>query len=163
MGWVRAGRDIVAALAASRAANDMGSPILEQLAARALLRLPDNALDERRLAIREQRDHLLHLVGERLPDWRFEPPPGGLCAWAELPRPLSTALAVAAHDLGVRIAPGGKYGIDGAFERFVRLPYALPKPVLSDVIDRLVDAWTQVSVGGARRSVPASLQLTEAI
>ena len=163
MGWVRASHDIIAALAASRAANDMGSPILEQLAATALLRRPDGILDERRQLIGEQRDHLLKLVGERLTDWRFERPPGGLCAWAELPRPLSSALAVAAHDLGVRIAPGSKYGIDGAFERFVRLPYALPKPALSDVVDRLARAWREVAAGGRRPSAPAEPRLTEAI
>ena len=163
MGWLRADRDIVAALGASRAANDMGSPILEQLAATALLRRPDEILDERRHAIRQQRDHLLELVGERLPDWRFERPQGGLSAWAELPRPLSSALAVAAHDLGVRVAPGSRFGIGGAFERFVRLPYALPIPLLSDVVDRLAQAWDEVTATGRSRPAPATAPLTEAI
>jgi DNA-binding transcriptional MocR family regulator len=163
MGWIRASREIVAALAASRAANDMGSPILEQLAATALLRRPDNVLDERRHAAREQRDHLLQLVTERLPDWRFEWPPGGLSAWAELPRPLGSALAVAAHEHGVRIGPGSRFGIGSAFERFIRLPYALPKPVLSDVVDRLVQAWDQVATAGGGRATLATAQLTEAI
>ena len=163
MGWIRASQEIVAALGASRAANDMGSPILEQLAATALLRRPDSILDERRQAIREQRDHLLKLVGERLPDWRLQRPAGGLSAWAELPRPLSSALAVAAHDFGVRIAPGSRFGIGGAFERFVRLPYALPVAVLSDVVDRLASAWDQVAASGKARSAPVVRQLTEAI
>jgi DNA-binding transcriptional MocR family regulator len=163
MGWVRASHDIIGALAASRAANDMGSPILEQLAATALLRRPDDTLDERRQSIRAQRDHLLQLVSERLPGWRFTSPPGGLSAWAELPRPLSSALAVAAHDLGVRIAPGSRFGIDGAFERFVRLPYALPVDKLSEVVDRLAQAWAEVTATGQPGSQPATAQLTEAI
>lgn len=163
IGWIRASREIIAALSARRAANDMGSPILEQLAATALLRRPDDILDERRQAIREQRDHLLGLVSERLPDWRFERPPGGLSAWAELPRPLCSALAVAAHDLGVRIAPGSRFGVGGAFERFVRLPYALPTTVLSDVVDRLAQAWADVAATGKRRTAAATVQLTEAI
>lgn len=163
MGWIRASREIAAALSAARAANDMGSPILEQLAATALLRRPDNILDERRQSVRDQRDHLLKLVSERLPDWRFERPPGGLSAWAELPRPLSSALAVAAHDLGVRVAPGSRFGVGGAFERFVRLPYALPKAALSDVIDRLARAWTAVASGGKAQTSPAAAQLTDAI
>lgn len=163
MGWIRASREIVAALSAARAANDMGSPILEQLAATALLRRPDNVLDERRQTVLEQRDHLLRLVDERLPDWRFVRPLGGLSAWAELPRPLSSALAVAAHDLGVRIAPGSRFGVGGAFERFVRLPYALPKAVLSDVVDRLAVAWSQVATTGTVRVAPATAELTDAI
>jgi len=163
MGWIRAGSDIIAALGAARAANDMGSPILEQLAATALLRRPETILDERRQVIREQRDHLLDLIGQRLPEWRFEKPPGGLSAWAELPRPLASALAVAAHELGVRMAPGNRFGIGGAFERFVRLPYALPIPALSDVVDRLALAWAQVSATGSRRTISAAAYLTEAL
>jgi DNA-binding transcriptional MocR family regulator len=152
IGWVRAPREIVAALAAARAANDMGSPILEQLAAASLLENFEEAIVDRRRAIREQRDHLLVLVRNRLPDWKFETPPGGLSAWAELPSPVSTALAATAHELGVRLAPGNRFGVGGAFKRFVRLPYALPKEELTEVVERLVTAWEQVSAGrGARR------------
>ena len=164
IGWVRANREIIATLATSRAANDMGSPILEQLAAAVLLENPDLSLAERRAAIREQRDHLLGLVRERLPDWKFDTPAGGLSAWAELPKPVSTALAVAAREMGVRVAPGGRFGVDGAFERFVRLPYALPVPVLTDVVDRLVLAWERVASGSrAKASPPDVRELTAAI
>ena len=163
MGWIRANRDIVTALGASRAANDMGSPILEQLAATALLRHPVDMLDERRRTIRGQRDHLMKLVAEHLPDWRFERPPGGLSAWAELPHPLSSALAIAAHERGVRIAPGARFGIGGAFERFVRLPYALPELILSEVVERLTDAWSEVSQAGRARIETNRRTLTEAI
>ena len=164
IGWVRADREIIAALAASRAANDMGSPLLEQLAAAILLENFEEALIERRDTIRGQRDHLLRLVRERLPDWKFETPPGGLSAWAELPQPVSTALAAAAHELGVRIAPGGRFGVDGAFDRFVRLPFALPEPALSDVVDRLAKAWEQISRQPAKQRIGKQLmELTAAI
>jgi hypothetical protein len=155
IGWVRANREIIAALAAARASNDMGSPILEQLAAAILLEGPEEALAERRAAIRGQRDHLLNLVRDRLPDWTFETPPGGLSAWAELPRPVSMALAAAAHEMGVRLAPGSRFGVGGAFERFVRLPYALPTAELTDVADRLVLAWELVTSGRGRRRADA--------
>ena len=144
IGWVRADRQTIAALAAARAANDMGSPILEQLAAAALLENPEEALGQRRATIRGQRDHLLTLVRQRLPEWKVETPPGGLSAWAELPQPVGTALAAIAFDLGVRLAPGSRFGVDGAFDRFVRLPFALPAPVLSEVVDTLATAWEQV-------------------
>lgn len=164
IGWVRASRDTIAAFAVARAANDMGSPILEQLGAAILLEDPEEALIERRAMIRRQRDQLLGLVRNRLPDWKFETPPGGLSAWAELPLPISTALAAAAHDLGVRIAPGGRFGVGGAFDRFVRLPYALPEPVLSDVVDRLAAAWDQVSrQPKGRRRGKQPMELTSAI
>jgi DNA-binding transcriptional MocR family regulator len=164
IGWVRASRETVASLAAARAANDMGSPILEQLAAAILLEKPEEALKERRAVIRRQRDHLLGLVRERLPDWKFETPPGGLSIWAELPRPVSTALAAAAYELGLRIAPGGRFGIGGAFERFVRLPYALPEADLTIVVDRLAAAWDEVAAGPKRRRLGRPpVELTAAI
>jgi DNA-binding transcriptional MocR family regulator len=164
IGWIRANREIIASLATSRAANDMGSPILEQLAAKQLLELPDAVLDQRRADIRARRDHLLELVRDRLPDWKFEIPPGGLSAWAELPHPIGTALAVAARDLGVRVAPGSRFGIDGAFERFVRLPYALSMEELSEVVDRLVLASQRLGPGGqARRADTSPDSLTLAI
>jgi DNA-binding transcriptional MocR family regulator len=164
IGWVRANREVIATLAASRAANDMGSPILEQLAAAALLDNPDESLADRRTAVREQRDHLVKLVRERLPDWKFEIPPGGLSVWAELPHPVSTALAVAARELNVRLAPGSRFGVDGAFERYVRLPYALPKEELTDVVERLVLAWDRTrSNRSAATFTPGQYALTAAI
>jgi len=163
MGWIRADRESISALSAARSAVDMGSPIIEQLAAAILLRNPELPLRERRETVRNQRDHLLGLVGKRLPDWRFQRPDGGLSAWAELPLPVSTALASAMHQRGVRIAPGNRFGVDGAFERFVRLPYALPTEQLTEVVEGLEQAWRQISASGARRMKPTTPQLTEAI
>lgn len=163
IGWIRAGRELVAALNAMRSAVDMGSPIVEQLAAAILLRDPEPSLKVRREAVRRQRDHLLDLVSERLPDWRFQRPEGGLSAWAELPQPVSTALAAATHKLGVRIAPGNRFGVEGAFERFVRLPYALPTDRLTEVVDRLEQAWMQIATSGTRGFSPAKAELTEGI
>lgn len=163
MGWIRADRELIAALNAVRSAVDMGSPVIEQLAATILLRDPDPALQERRAEIRNRRDHLLDLVAERLPDWRFQRPEGGLSAWAELPRPVSTALAAATHRLGVRIAPGNRFGVDGAFERFVRLPFALSTDRLTETVDRLEQAWNQVAASGTKPTSHMAAELTEAI
>jgi DNA-binding transcriptional MocR family regulator len=163
IGWIRADRELVDALGASRAALDMGSPIVEQLAATFLLQNPEPSLEERRRLVRDQRDHLLALVRDRLPDWRFQRPEGGLSAWAELPRPVATALAAAAHRLDVRLAAGGRFGVGGAFERFVRLPYSLPKDRLSEVVARLARAWAEIDMDGRYRAAPASYELTEAI
>lgn len=163
MGWVRADREMISALTASRAAVDMGSPIVEQIAATILLQDPEPMLAERRRVIREQRDHLAAMIADRLPQWRFQLPDGGLSAWAEMPSPVATALAAAAYRLGVRIAPGNRFGVDGGFERFIRLPYALPAATLSQVCECLAQAWSQVSARG-QWSVPSlAPELTEAI
>ncbi len=56
-------------------------------------------------------------------------------------RPASEALAEAAGRLGVRIAPGTRFGVGGAFQRFVRLPFTLPEADLEQAVDRLAEAW----------------------
>src|SRR3546814_14164619 len=42
-----------------------------------------------------------------------------------------------AQSLGLRIAPGPRFAIDGAFERFVRLPFTLSEPDLQRAVARL--------------------------
>src|SRR3546814_20525381 len=45
-----------------------------------------------------------------------------------------------AQSLGLRIAPGPRFAIDGAFERFVRLPFTLSEPDLQRAVERLAQA-----------------------
>jgi DNA-binding transcriptional MocR family regulator len=57
--------------------------------------------------------------------------------WAELDGPISSALARAAEEVGVRLAPGPRFGLDGTLERFLRLPYTLPSGELVDAVKRI--------------------------
>lgn len=157
LGWIRADAQIIQALALRRASIDLGSPLLEQLAACHLLADDEPALGERRDLLRHRRDHLLRLVRTRLPDWRVRSPPGGLSLWAELPAPVSSALAATSERFGVRLAAGPRFGVDGAFERFVRLPYTLSPGDLDQAIDRLAEAYERLRPGAspARASVGA--------
>ena len=76
-------------------------------------------------------------------------PAGGLSLWVELDAPRSTALAAIADRYGLRLAAGPRFGVDGAFERFLRLPYSLPEPVLEEAAARLAVAWRAVTRAGA--------------
>ena len=73
---------------------------------------------------------------------------GGLSLWVELDAPRSTALAAIGDRYGLRLAAGPRFGVDGAFERFMRLPFSLPEPVLEDAASRLAIAWRGVSESG---------------
>jgi DNA-binding transcriptional MocR family regulator len=148
IGWIRAGRTLVQRLALARAAVDLGSPVIEQLIAAALLAERDSVLHARRAALRLQRDALASAVEARLPAWRFDRPHGGMSLWVELDAPRSTALAAVADRHGVRVAAGPRFGVDGAFERFVRLPYSLPEATLAEAVERLAVAWRGIA-GGA--------------
>ena len=103
-----------------------------------------------RAALRGRRDALAAALRSELPGWSFALPHGGLSLWIELDSPRSSALAAVAGRHGVRLAAGPRFGVDGAFERFTRLPYTLPEPQLAEAVERLAVAWRAVTADGAR-------------
>lgn len=151
IGWIRADRALIQRLSLSRSSLDLGVPVLEQLAAVELLNDGGAALSGRRQLLRARRDHLLKRLAEHLPDWVCPRPDGGLSVWAHLPVAASTALTLRCEALGLRLAAGPRFGVGGAFERNLRLPYTLPEPVLDEAVNRLARAAGQVERGAAPR------------
>ena len=125
-GWIRASEELVQRFAAARTSLDLGGPLMEQLAAAHLVRALDEPLPARLAALRDSRAALLELLAGHLPEWETAYPAGGLSAWCRLPAPISTALTVIAPDFGIRVAAGPRFGIGGAFERYLRVPFTLP-------------------------------------
>jgi len=157
IGWIRASPTLVRRLALARATVDLSSPVLEQLIAAELLADPEAVLSRRRASLRARRDALAAAVRSALPGWRFSLPHGGLSLWIELEAPRSSALAAVASRHGLRLAAGPRFGVDGAFEGFLRLPYTLTEPQLTDVVERLAVAWRAVAPdhGRQRDDAPA--------
>ncbi|GAB3079399.1 MocR-like transcription factor YczR [Micromonospora schwarzwaldensis] len=137
IGWVRASAPQVQRLAAARVGVDMASPVLDQLVAVHLLAQAPAIVAARRAQLVGQRDALVAALADRLPDWRFRVPRGGVTLWAELDGPVSSALSRAAEEVGVRLAPGPRFGLDGTLERFLRLPFTLPAAELAEAVGRL--------------------------
>jgi DNA-binding transcriptional MocR family regulator len=137
IGWVRASAPLVQRLAAIRVGVDMASPVLEQLVAVRLLKLADEIVGARRTQLRFRRDTLVAALRDQLPEWRLIVPGGGVTLWAELDGPISSALSRAAEDVGVRLAPGPRFGLDGTLERFLRLPFTLPADDLTEAVRRI--------------------------
>ena len=150
IGWIRANPALVQRLAAARAALDIASPVFEQLVAVELLA---RGRDDHGAPARRPRASAATRSPRRwastCPEWRFRLPAGGLSLWVELDAPRSTALAAVADRHGVRLAAGPRFGVDGAFERFMRLPFSLPAPVLEEAAARLAVAWRAVSESGS--------------
>ncbi|GLY01924.1 PLP-dependent aminotransferase family protein [Actinoplanes sp. NBRC 101535] len=137
IGWVRASAPLVQRLAAIRVGVDMASPVLEQIVAVHLLNQAGQILAARREQLRTRRDVLVAALREMLPEWRFTVPSGGASLWVELDGPISSALSRAAEDVGVRLAPGPRFGLDGTLERFLRLPFSLPPEDLTEAVRRI--------------------------
>ncbi|WP_117214414.1 PLP-dependent aminotransferase family protein [Allorhizocola rhizosphaerae] len=150
IGWVRASAPTVQRLAAARVGVDTAGPVLDQLVGVHLLSMAGKVIADRRKQLAAQRDALLAAVAEHLPTWRVIRPSGGVTLWAELDGPVSSALARAVESMGVRIAPGPRFGVDGTLERFLRLPFTQPIPELLDGVRRIAAARYDLDRTGSR-------------
>ncbi|WP_300016999.1 PLP-dependent aminotransferase family protein [Pseudonocardia sp.] len=150
VGWVRASAPMVRRLAARRAALDLGGPPLEQLITARLLGEVEEIAAQRRIEVTAARDHLLGRLSALFPGWAANRPTGGLFLWVDVGAPVSSRLAVAARRHGLVIAAGPRFGLDGAFERRLRLPCTLRRDRVDAALDRLLLAWAgldQVEAG----------------
>jgi len=149
IGWIRVperdGAAVMQALTQARIRLDLGAPVVEQLAFAALLEGSGAVVESNRARLREQRGALVAAVRERLPEWSFRVPAGGLCLWCRLPAPLATDLVVEAERRGVVIAPGPVFAIEGGLDHYVRIPWSRPAHELEQAVAVLADAYAAVS------------------
>lgn len=144
-GWIRADRALIQRFAAARSTLDLGGPVVEQLASAHLVRALTEPLPARLSALRNNRSVLLELLEEHLPQWQVERPSGGLSVWCRLPTPASTALTVIAPDFGIRLAAGPRFGVGGAFEHYLRVPFTLPPAQLETAVHALRSAQDRLN------------------
>jgi DNA-binding transcriptional MocR family regulator len=144
VGWIRAGTGTVARLARLRTMHDLGGNTLSQLAATHLVNDIDAVRRHRVTLLRERHDHLVALLRERLPDWRFTPALGGQTLWVTLPDTDASTFAQAALRLGVAVLPGSAFDPAGGGRAQLRVPFVSAPETLTDVVDRLAAAWAPV-------------------
>ncbi|GAA2445167.1 PLP-dependent aminotransferase family protein [Streptomyces mauvecolor] len=154
IGWVRAAPDIIRSLVAARAYADLGTPVLEQLAVNWLMATGgwEQAVELRRTQARDNRDALVTAVRRELPDWEFHVPRGGLTLWVRTGGLSGSRLAEVGERVGVRVPSGPRFGVDGAFEGYVRLPFTVGGPVAEEAAVRLAAAARLVETGGGSGS-----------
>jgi DNA-binding transcriptional MocR family regulator len=154
IGWVRAPAELVERIVSIRSAVDLGAPVFEQLVLTELLTDPEPVLRQRRAMLAHRRDVLLDALAAHCPQWTIRRPGGGQSAWCELDEPVATRLAVAAESYGLRFVPGSRFGADGGWERFVRVPFTLPPADLLDAAARLGRLARAVGGRASGSSVP---------
>jgi DNA-binding transcriptional MocR family regulator len=158
LGWVRAEADVVRRLTVASSGIALAGPVVEQLAACALLDGAATAREAARARLRESRAALLGALAERLPQWRVTPPPGGLVLWCGLPSPRSSALVLEGERLGLRLAAGPLFGTGHVLEDRLRLPFSQPPDVLCRAVDLLAVADARAA-GHAGPAEPAAPEL----
>ena len=158
LGWIRAPRRRIDELTHTRIGLDLGAPVLEQLV---LARILEDGMEDIVAAnttrLLAQRDALVAALRDRLPDWTFTMPSGGMALWCHLPAGSSTALVAAAEAQGVALAPGPVFAPAGGLDRYLRLVYTLSPDDLREAVDRIARAWAEVTSGtttAPRRTTP---------
>lgn len=154
IGWIRAPEQLIQRLATTRVSIGLGAAVLEQLIVTELLAAENDVLATRRERLAGHRDTLAELLRKALPSWDFEAPAGGLSLWCRLDAPVSSALAAVADQHGLRLAAGPRFGVDGAFERHLRVPYTLPESRLPEAVRRLEAAYGAVTHRGSATRTP---------
>lgn len=155
IGWIRTTIPLARRLATAREPMDIASPVLEQLITAELFSRLETVRAERTAHLRASRDALVEALRSRLPDWRFEVPPGGMTLWVRLPAPVASAFCEVALRRGVRIVPGPVFGADGVLEDAVRLPYVLSPDLMREAVERMAAAYTEAESLPVARSLPA--------
>jgi len=147
VGWIRAERPLIQRLVRVRGAGDLGTPILEQLLVKNVLEDFDTVLAARRETLRVGRDHLESALARSFPEWHVPHVDGGLTMWVGLGTALSSQLTLAARTEGLLLAAGPRFGIDGAFERFLRIPFSYSAEETDRAVAALQRAWSAVRRG----------------
>ena len=145
IGWIRGPISIVNRLAKVKSATDLGSSLITQAVAHELFPLIANARAVRATELREKRDLVLKIVREKAPDWTCDDPSGGMSLWLRLPETDTHQLAQLALRHAVTIAPGNLFSCDESHAEFVRLPFLLPPESLAEGVERLIDAWKELT------------------
>lgn len=159
VGWIRADRGVIRKLVAARSVGDLGTPVLEQLAVLELLPEMDAILAGRRRQLAATRDRVEEILADRLPHWDVPHVQGGLAIWTSLGAPVSSQLVLAARSQGLLIAAGPRFGVDGAFERFLRIPITYAVGDTERALDALAAAWQSIM----RAPVPDAALLSEMV
>lgn len=159
IGWLRCPSRLVESVRAKAVQLSLGASALDQLIATTYLEQPQSLRDEVVGSLRSARDRWLTELTLRLPDWRAEPPAGGLALWVELPRRSAAELATAAAAHGLVVAPGPVFSVDRTHQNRIRLPLTLPSAVIPEAVARLAAAWADVIAGPTTGALPNRLAL----
>ena len=159
VGWVRASRPIIDRLVAGKIVADHSSSLVTQaIGARVFERLDEVAARSRQAGA-ERRTVLMSALAERLPDWTWTEPRGGLSLWVRLPGADAVSFSRLAATLGVVVRPGPLASPDGGFRDHIRIAYGSEPDRLVDGVERLAAAWAAYTPATrqSRRSLAVSV------
>jgi DNA-binding transcriptional MocR family regulator len=144
VGWIRASSELILRLGRVKAALDLGSPALEQVAALEILDRYDELAAARRAIVRRRLDTLCEELERRLPEWSFAAPRGGLAVWVGLPSGSADDVAQLALRRGVAIAAGRSASPGEEFLGHLRICAGPPPELIVEGVARVAEAWREL-------------------
>jgi DNA-binding transcriptional MocR family regulator len=147
VGWIRGPKHLVDRLVTARLANDLGAGVIDQLVALEMASDLNEILGFRRELHSSSVTALDDAIRFHLLPWKVTPVQGGISAWVHLGKPVSSILASSARAGGLLIGAGPWFAIDGAFERFIRIPITATPSVISQSMEILASVWADIPDG----------------
>lgn len=154
VGWVRGSRPDIERLIAGKIVADHGTSVITQAVAAHVFDRLQEAADDSLLRADEQRELLLQLLRDHIPDWEWTAPKGGLSLWVRLPGADAIAFSRLAGQYGVVVRPGNLASPDGGFRDHIRIAYGATPDRLIEGVLRLAQAWAAYSPA-VQRTRPA--------
>lgn len=150
IGWVRGSRSDIERLIAGKIVADHGTSVITQAVASHVFDRLDEAASDSLRRSQEQRDLMVQLLRDHLPDWTWSVPKGGLSLCVRLPGADAVAFSRLAGRYGVVVRPGNLASPDGGFRDHVRIAYGATPDRLIEGVMRLAQAWAAYVPGGTR-------------
>jgi DNA-binding transcriptional MocR family regulator len=152
IGWVRGPESLITRLGQHKVAADLGSSMVSQVLACKLLPNHQEVKAKRAKMLTARLDLLEGLLHERIPEWRWQRPEGGLSLWVRITTGDANAFAQQALSHGVAITPGSDLAPDDAFQDHIRLNFVVDEALIEAAVDRLAAAWqAHRAAGGPQR------------
>ncbi|UMX68184.1 hypothetical protein MJ560_06845 [Klebsiella pneumoniae] len=146
--WIRASTRTIASLIQARDSLDLGTRRCWSNFGLLLAtgRMPPHCCRRGGCMLQGARQDMCEtLMAEYFPRWRFSPPEGGLSFWVELPDMLATLFSARAESQGIHIGTGTRFGLEGAFDRYLRLPFTLPDEALRRAFSPVQPLWQSLA------------------
>lgn len=143
VGWIRGPADVIRRLTHYKTVFDLAGPVTTQAVAARMLGRSEEILAERRRLLAAQLESLAAGLRERLPEWEWSMPLGGLSVWAAIPQGSATEFAQLAMRNGVAVVAGPFFDPHSHHDRQLRLPFVLPPDRIEQGVERLARTWEQ--------------------
>lgn len=155
IGWIRAPREDIDRLVAGKIAVDHATSLITQAIATRVMERIDEVVAGSAAAAATRRAIVADSLKERLPEWSFDTPSGGLWLWIRLPDADAVQFSRLAARHGVIVRPGPLASPDGGFRDHIRIAYGTDPDRLIEGVDRLAAAWAEYAPSTRRAGRPS--------